>query len=76
MPLNRDGSDTNCNWYTWNDPQRLGKGAGEVRNRRMSRDHLNYGIVEGNQNTEKSPGDSRRLAVTQIPVTDHQLKVV
>ena len=21
-------SDINCNWYTWNDPKRLGKGVG------------------------------------------------
>ena len=27
-------------------------------------DHPNYGIVETGQNTEKSPGDLRRLAVT------------
>ena len=36
----------------------------------MSWDHSNYSIVEIGQNTEKSPGDSKRLAVTQIPVED------
>ncbi len=46
------------------------KGTG---NWRTSGDHPNYSTVENNQNTEKSPGDLRRLAVTQTPVKDHQL---
>ena len=33
--------------------------------RSMSGDHPNYNIIEKGQNTEKSPGDLRRLAVTQ-----------
>ena len=28
--------------------------------------------IENGQNTEKSPGDLRRLAITQYPVKDHQ----
>ena len=39
-------------------------------------DHPNYSIVEISQNTEKSPGDLRRLAVTQTPVENHQLTLV
>ncbi len=39
-------------------------------------DHLNYSIIEIGQNTEKSPGDFRRLAVTQTPVNDHQLTLM
>ena len=35
-------------------------------------DNPNYIIVENRQNTEKSPGDFRRLAVTQTLVKDHQ----
>ena len=35
-------------------------------------DYTNYSIVEVGQNTAKSPGDLRRLAVNQIPVKDHQ----
>ena len=42
----------------------------------MSGDHPNYSIIEGGQNTEKSPRDLRRLAVTQSPVKDHQLKLM
>ena len=33
-------------------------------------------IVENGHNTEKSPGDLRRLAGTQTPVTDHQLTLM
>ena len=36
----------------------------------MSWDHPNYSIVENKQNTEKSPGDQKRLAVSQSPVKD------
>ena len=39
-------------------------------------DHLNYSIIEINQNTEKSPGELRRCAVTQTPVKDHQLTLM
>ena len=38
----------------------------------MSGDHPNNYIFENSQDTEKSPGDVRRLAVTQTPVKDHQ----
>ena len=37
-------------------------------------DHKNYSIVEIGQNTEKNPGDLRRL--TQTPVENHQLKLI
>ena len=37
-----------------------------------SGDHPNNYIFEDSQNTERSPGDLRRLAVTQNPVEDHQ----
>ena len=33
----------------------------------MSGDHPSYNIIENRQNTEKSPGDLRRLAVAQTP---------
>ena len=39
----------------------------------MSGDHPNYYIIENAQNTEKSPGHLKRLAVPQIPLKDHQL---
>ena len=40
-----------------------------IGNKRTSGNNL----IEIGQNTEKSPGDLRRLVVTQIPVKDHQL---
>ena len=33
-------------------------------------------IIEIGQNTEKSPGDLRRVAVIQISVKDHQLTLI
>ena len=39
-------------------------------------DSPNYIIVENSQNTEKSPGDLRRLAVTQTQMKDHQLSLM
>ncbi len=68
--------DTNCNLCTWNNPQKLGKETGSRRNQRISGDHPNDSIVGNCQNTKKSPGDLRRLAVTQTPVKDHQLTLM
>ena len=42
----------------------------------MIGNHPNYNIIENGQNTEKSPGDLRRLAVTQTSVKDHQLTLM
>ena len=56
-----------------NDPQRLGKGAGKLGNRRTSRDHLGHSILKIGQNTEKSRRNLRGIAVIQTPVKDHQL---
>ena len=50
------------------------KGTGRLGGWRTSGDHPNYCTIEDDQNTEKSPGDLSRLAVTQGPVKDHQLK--
>ena len=36
--------------------------------RRKGQNHLNDSVMEISQNTEKLPGDPKRLAVTQIPV--------
>ena len=58
--------DTNCNWCARNDPQRLTKGAEKVENWGMSRDHPKYRISEIGLNTEKSPGDIWKLAVTPV----------
>ena len=60
--------DTNYNWHSQYSHQRIGTVTGGIGNKRMSRDHPNYSIDEISQNTETSPGDLRRLAVTQTPV--------
>ena len=52
------------------------KGTGGLGSWRTSGDYPNYYIIENGQNTEKSPGDLRRLAVTQTPVKDHQLTMM
>ena len=40
---------------------------------RKGRDYPNDSIAENGQNTEKTPGDFRRLAVTQTSVKNHQI---
>ena len=49
---------------------------GGLGGRSTSGDHSNYNIIENGQNTRKSPGDLRRLAFTQNPVNDHELKLM
>ena len=53
--------DTNSDWCTRYNHKEIGTG---LRDQRTSGDHPNYNIVEIGQNTEKSPGDFRRLAVS------------
>ena len=38
----------------------------------MSGDHQNDNIIKISQDTEKSPGNLRRLTITQTPVRDHE----
>ena len=40
------------------------------------RDHPDYSIIKIGQNIEKSPGDLRKIVVTQAPVKNHQLTLV
>ena len=43
---------------------------------RTSGDHLIYYIIENGQNTEKIPGDWRRLSVNETLVKDHQITLI
>ena len=52
------------------------KGTRGLGSWRTSGDHPNYNIIENGQNTERSPGDLRRLAVTETPGEDHQLTLM
>ena len=58
-------SDIYCMWY-----KRLERKTGGIGNYRKNRNHTDYSISEIVHNTEKSPGDLRRLAVTQTPMKD------
>ena len=73
-----DESDSyiNCNRGAHYNHQWISKEIGGLGNKRTSRDHQNYCIIKIGQYTEKSPGDLRRLVVTQIPVKNHQLTLV
>ena len=67
---------TNCDWCFWYSHQRIIKGTGGLGSWRMGEDHPNYSIIENGQNTEKNPGDLRRLSVTLTPVKDYQLMLL
>ena len=70
--MDRNGNgDTNCNWWTRYSYQRTGTGTGGFRNKEP-----NYRIPEIGQNTVKSPGDLRRLPITQTPMENHQQTVL
>ena len=75
MEHESDG-DTNFNRCTQYSHQRICKGTGGNGNKSTSGDHSNYGYIKIGKNSEKSPGDLGRLAVTQTPVEDHQLTLV
>ena len=49
------------------------KGSGGLGSWQTGRDYPNDSITDDGQNTETSPGDLRRVAVTQTPVKNHQL---
>ena len=78
MEHDRDG-DTNCNRCAQYSHQRISKGTGRLENNRTSGNYPNCNILnidQNSENTEKSPGDLSRLAVTQTPVEDHQFTLV
>ena len=56
--------------------QKIGKRTRRLRNKRTSGDHPNYNVIDIGQYTKKSPGDLRRLAVTQTPVKIHQVTLM
>ena len=60
-------SDTNCTCSQYSQ-QRIGTRIEVLENKRASFDLPNYGFVKIGQNTEKSPGDLKKLVVTQTPV--------
>ena len=75
MEHESDG-DTNCNWCTRYTYQRIGVRTRGLGNKRTGGDHSIYSIVKIGQDTKKSPGNLRGLAITQTPVKNHQLSLV
>ena len=69
-------SGTNFRWFTWKNPQRINKGTWRLRNQWASRDLADDGMIKIGQNTKKSPGDLKKLAITQIPVRNRDLTLV
>ena len=67
---------TTRDWYFCYSHQRIIKETGGLGSSRASEDHPNFNIIEIGQNTKRSPGDLKRLAVTQTPVKDHLLKLM
>ena len=52
------------------------KETGGLGSWRTGGDHPNDSIIENGQNTEKSPGDLRIIAVTQTPVKNQMLTLM
>ena len=71
-----DDNYTNYDWCFWYRNKRIIKGAGGFGRWRPSGEHPKDSIIENGQNTEKTPGDMRRLALTQTPVKAHQLTLM
>ena len=67
---------TNRDWCFWYSHQLIIKGTGGLGNKRTSGVNTNYYIIENGQNTEKSPGDLRKFAITQTPGKDDQVTLM
>ena len=72
MELENDGY-VSYNCHPGYSHQRTYKRTGGLGNKKTSGDHPNYCIIEIGKNTEKSPGDLRRLAVSSVE--NHELKL-
>ena len=59
--------DVNCGWHAQNNPQEFEKETGGTGNPKKNLDHTDNRIIISGS----SPGDPRRLAVTQTPVKDY-----
>ena len=67
---------TNCFSCSWYCHWKINKEPVGLGNNRTRKDHPNYCIIENGQNTEKSPRDLGRLAVSQTSVKNHQLTLM
>ena len=69
-------TSTNCNWSSWYSHERIDTRTRELGNNMTSGNHPDYCIIKIRQNSEKSPGHMKRLAVTQTPVKKHKLQLI
>ena len=67
---------TKHDWCIWYCYQMIIKGIGRLGNKKTTGDRPNYYIIGNDQNTDKSPGELRRLAITQTPLKDYQLTLM
>ena len=49
---------------TWNEPEKIVNGPRRLRNQTTRTEYPDYSIIKIGQNTVKSPGDLRKLAIT------------
>ena len=77
-----DDSDTKCNWWAWNNPQRLGtipkgleKGLEELKIGERVHTIQTRALLRLARIARKVR-DLRELAVTQTPMKNHQLILV
>ena len=69
--MEHEGDDnTNCDWYFWYSHQRI------IERLEDDEDHPDSSITENGQNTEKGPGDVKRLAVTQTSMKSFQIIII
>ena len=75
--VERESNDwANCHCLFWHNNWRIIKRPGRLVSWRTGREYPNDSIAKNVQNPETSPGDLGRLAVTQTPVKNHQLKLL
>ena len=74
--IEHEGDNYTSDWCVWNSNLKITKGARGHGSWRTSGDHPDDSIIDNGQNTKKSPGDLRRLAVTQTPVKIHHLTLM
>ena len=68
-----NNDNNNCDKGFWRNNKWVIKRPGGVGSWRTGKDYPNSSITENNEDTEKSPGDLRRLPVAQTSVKNHQL---
>ena len=66
----------NSDWCFRHNNKGIIKRPGGLGRCQTDRDYPNDSISENGQNLETSPGDLRRLAVTQTTLKNHQLKLM